>query len=235
MRFRAATKAIPFTDDRDSLDGDVEEPKATPDLAALTADPRARRDAERRSFLHAVRPIASDLGATLLFYLVLASTGDARAAVIAGVALGAFQIGRALLRREAVAPLQWAGFALVVVLGAATIATRDPRFVLVKATVVYAILGGTMLRPGWMRRYLPPLAVGRVPWHSVRRFERLWAALLLGTGVANLLLAFTLEPQVAALAMGVWAPGSKLALFAVQYARFRQAARAAIRRELGAA
>jgi intracellular septation protein len=41
--------------------------------------------------------------------------------------------------------------------------TSDPRFVMLKPSVVYCIVGAYMLKPGWMNRYLPPIAVQTVP------------------------------------------------------------------------
>lgn len=197
-------------------------------------DGRGRRALERRSFVHAARPVASDLASTLLFYAVLAATGDARAAAALGVALGLAQVALQRRRGLPVAPLQWAGLALVVVLGGLTIATRDPRFLLFKASLVYAVLGAAMLRPGWMGRYLPALAAGRVPPRLVAGFERGWAALMGATGALNLLLIAAVDARVAALAMGWWAPCSKLALFAGQYLLFRKITRDALRRERAA-
>ena len=36
--------------------------------------------------------------------------------------------------------------------------TDDPRFVMLKPTLIYCIVGTVMLKPGWMTRYLPPIA-----------------------------------------------------------------------------
>ena len=47
--------------------------------------------------------------------------------------------------------------------GAATLITDDPRFVMMKPTVIYTIVGIVMLKPGWMNRYLPPVAIEIVP------------------------------------------------------------------------
>lgn len=187
------------------------------------------RSLETSSFLYAVRPIATDLAATLVFYAVLASTGDPRAAALSGIALGVSQLAFTKWRRRPVPPLQWASLGLIVALGALTILTRDPRFVLVKVTIFYGAFGATMLRPGWMARYIPTVANGHLPERLVGNFERLWAGLMLGTGALNLVLAFTADARTAANVMAPMAAGSKIALFAIQYALFRSIARPRIK------
>lgn len=190
------------------------------------------RSLETSSFLYAVRPIATDLASTLLFYTVLALTGDPRAAALLGIALGASQLAYMKLRRLPIAPLQWASVGLIVILGTLTILTRDPRFVLVKVTIFYTAFGATMLKPGWMERYIPHIAAGHLPEKLVAGFERAWASLMLGTGALNLVLAFTVDARTAANIMGPLAIGSKVALFAAQYLLFRSIARPRIRAAL---
>jgi intracellular septation protein len=204
------------------------------DLEALRADPAARRGAELKAFLFAVRPIASDLAATLVFYLVLIVGGRVEVAVALGIALGLGQLVWALARRVRIAPMQWVSLVLVVVMGGATLVTHDPRFVLIKVSVVYALIGGAMLQPGWLHRYIPPIAVRHIPERWVVISGYVWAGLILGTGVLNLILTLTVEARTVAGVMTVWAIGSKIALFAGQYALFRLVARRSIRAALSA-
>ncbi len=192
---------------------------------------RARR-LETSSFLYAVRPIATDLASTLLFYTVLALTGDPRAAALLGIALGVSQLVYTKLRRLPIAPLQWASVSLIVALGTLTILTHDPRFVLVKVTIFYAGFGASMLHPGWMERYIPQIAAGHLPERLVARFERAWAGLMLFTGVFNLALSFAIDAQTTANIMAPWAIGSKVALFGTQYLLFRSIARPRIKAAL---
>lgn len=190
------------------------------------------RNLETSSFLYAVRPLATDLASTLLFYAVLAFTGDPRAAALTGIALGVSQLAFMKVRRLPIAPLQWASVGLIVTLGTLTILTRDPRFVLVKVTIFYTAFGATMLKPGWMERYIPHVAAGHLPEKLVGGFERAWAGLMLGTGVLNMVLAFTVDARTAANVMAPLAIGSKVALFAAQYLLFRSIARPRIRAAL---
>ena len=204
------------------------------DLEALRADPAARRMAELEAFLFAVRPIASDLAATLVFYLVLLVGGRVDVAVGLGIALGLGQLVRALSQRVRVPPMQWVSLGLVVVMGGATLITHDPRFVLIKVSVIYALIGGAMLQPGWLHRYIPPIAVRHIPERWVVISGYVWAALILGTGVLNLVLTLTVDARTVAAVMTVWAIGSKIVLFAGQYALFRVVARRSIRASLSA-
>jgi len=186
------------------------------------------------AFVYAVRPLATDLAATLFFYGVLAATGDVRAATLIGMALGIAQVIYMRLRRRPIALMQWTSLSLVVVMGGLTLLTHDPRFVLVKATVVYLAIGAAMLQPGWMYRYVPPVATDHLPRKLVVGFGYVWAALIVGTGGLNLYLTFTASPQTVASVMSVWAPASKVALFAVQYLTFRRIARRSILAERAA-
>jgi intracellular septation protein A len=190
------------------------------------------RNLEASSFLYAVRPIATDLASTILFYAVLALFRDAGAAALVGIALGIVQIGYSKWRGLTIAPLQWASVGLIVALGTLTILTQDARFILVKATIFYAVFGVTMLRPGWMERYIPAIAIGHIPDRLVLGFERGWGVLMLATGALNLALAFTTDALTVARVMAPLAIGSKVALFLAQYLLFRSIARPRIRAAL---
>lgn len=176
-------------------------------------------------FLHAVRPILIDLASTLVFYGVLALSGDVALATGVGIALGAAQLAIMKLRGRKIAAMQWTALALVVVMGGATLLTHDARFILVKPTIVYLAIGAAMLQRGWMERYMPPQAQGRIPGRYVVAAGYVWAGLMLVSAVLNLLLAFTADAMTAAGAMAIWSPASKLILFAAQYAVFHGVAR----------
>ena len=46
----------------------------------------------------------------------------------------------------------------MLVLGGATLIANDGRFIMVKPSITHTAIGIVMLRPGWMGRYLPPIA-----------------------------------------------------------------------------
>ena len=168
-------------------------------------------------FLYSVKPLAIDLAATLFFYVILATTHSVPLATGLGMALGLGLVAFKLFRGEQVAPMQWTSLALVFVMGGLTLITHDARFVLIKATVIYVAIGATMLEKGWMYRYIPPIAVDHVPRRLVIAFGYVWAVLIFGSGLLNLYLTFTASPQTVAKVMSLWAPGSKITLFLIQF------------------
>jgi len=205
---------------------------ADDELEALRRDPSRSRAIELKALFFAIRPLASDLAATLAFYAVLAMSGNVAAAVLFGIALGLVQLMWMLSRRQPVSAMQWTSLALVLVMGGLTLATNDPRYVLFKVSIVYLAIGAAMLQPGWIYRYVPPIALGHIPRHMVIVSGFVWAALIIGTGVLNLALILTQTPRMVAIVMGLWAPLSKIALFAGQYAWFRSVIRRNIRAHL---
>lgn len=174
---------------------------------------------------HAVRPLLIDMAATLVFYGALAATGDVALATGVGIGLGVAQVAFMMARGRKIAPMQWTSLALVVVMGGATLLTHDARFILIKPTIIYAAIGAAMLQRGWMTRYMPPQAHGRIPEGYLMVAGYVWAALMFFSAALNLAVAFTLDARTAATTMAIWSTVSKIALFAAQYAIFHSVAR----------
>src|SRR4029453_10553007 len=93
-------------------------------------------------------------------------------------------------------------------------------FVMLKPSMIYCIVGAYMLRPGWMTRYLPPIAVQTVP-DLAWIFGFVWAGLMFGSAALNIVLALTLDPIAWSATMSIWGIASKVALFLVQYVTMR--------------
>ena len=172
------------------------------------------------NLMHSARLLITDLASTLLFLAVLLITKDLMLAVALGVGLGIVQIVWMKVRRQPIDTMQWLSIGLVVVSGIATMLTSDPRFVMLKPSVIYCIVGTYMLRPGWMTRYLPPIAVQTVP-DLAWIFGFVWAGLMFGSAALNIVLALTLDPIAWSATMSIWGIASKVALFMVQYATMR--------------
>jgi intracellular septation protein A len=51
------------------------------------------------------------------------------------------------------------GPVIVLAAGGATLLFHDPRFVMLKPTLILGFIGAMMLRPGWMIPFLPPAAL----------------------------------------------------------------------------
>ena len=185
-----------------------------------------------KAVAHDVRPIASDFASTVLFYVMLAFGVGVRASIALGVALGVTQFAYMLARRRRTSAMQIASVALVVVVGALTLITNDPRIVFWKVSGIYFVLGGSMLRPGWMRRHVPPIALDHLDLGLLTPWERAWALLMLLTAVLNLALSLLVSPRVAAMAFSASALVSKVALFTAQYAILRRHTRRAMRTRL---
>jgi intracellular septation protein A len=171
------------------------------------------------NLLNAIRPLAWDFMPTIAFAILTALHVDVRVATAAAVGVGVVQVFYVKARKQPVGLLQWVGLGLAVVFGGLSMATADPRFVMVKPTIIYLIVAAVMLKPGWMGRYMPEI----VRQHGddlVVRWGYAWAALMALTAVANAVIAvrFAKEWPLFIALVPMW---SKLGLFAVQYASMR--------------
>lgn len=186
--------------------------------------------------LKAFRPIASDFLSTIVFIIVYSATDNIIVGTSAGILTGILQVIYLRLRGRKIDLMQWASLALVVVLGSATIVTRDPRFVMVKPSIGAFAIAAVMLRPNWMARYLPPIVTENVSPRLPLIWGYVWAAAIFSLGAANLFVAFTFGPKV-----WVWFTAFvpicvQIGLFLLQYATIRFAVMSAIRgRTLAAA
>jgi intracellular septation protein A len=172
-----------------------------------------------KNLAYAARPLVNDFLSTI-FFLVLISAGvEVRIATACAIAFGVGHLLLLKLLGKPIALLQWAGLGLVLVFGTASILTHDPRFIMAKPTVVYLAIAAVMLKPGWMLRYMPPIAKGHAEQAMVA-FGYVWAGLMALTAVSNLVMAvwFTKDWPMF---MAVFPMASKIALFAVQFAVIR--------------
>ena len=170
--------------------------------------------------IRSARLLVADLASTIVFLAVLLIARNVRLAVAIGVGIGVTQIAWLLTRRKPIDSMQWLGIALVTASGAATLLTHDPRYVMLKPSVIYCVAGTFMLRPGWMNRYLPPVAIQVVP-DVVHVFGFAWAGLMFASAALNVTLALILDPLSWAASMSTWGIASKVALFLVQYTTMR--------------
>ena len=130
--------------------------------------------------------------------------------------------------------MQGMSLALVVVFGAAALLTHDARSVMLKPTVIYLAVAAVMLKPGGMRRYLPPKA--RLHGAATAdAFGYLWSAAMAGLAVLNLALALHGDVRLWAATLATAPIALKLGLGATQYAVTRSRVLQAIRRQREAA
>ena len=172
-----------------------------------------------KQLLYAIVPLLFDSLGVIVFAVLIALKVDLVLATAAGAAVACAVVAWELVHRRRVAALQWLSLIMVVLSAGATLATHDPRFVMAKPTVIYAVIGAAMLRRGWMNRYVPPARLALVE-DLMTRFGYVWSGMMFVTGALNL---------VVAVAFTVWWPTfiavfplvSKLGLFAVQFAIVR--------------
>ena len=175
------------------------------------------------AFLYALRPLVLDFLSTIVFLILVALKVDLVIAASSGIVIGVGQVVILKTMRRPVAPLQWMGLGLVLVFGTASLVTHDLRFLMVKPTIIYLLIGGVMLKRGWMLRYMPPVASGHGE-DVMTNFGYVWAALMLVTAIANAVFAIWFTPHWVQF-MAIFPMVSKIMLFAVQYLTTRSIVR----------
>ena len=173
-----------------------------------------------RNFFAAAKLLLLDMASTVFFLVVFLLTKNIPLSVALGVALGVAQIGWEFVRKRPIDTMQWLSLFLVVGAGTATLITNDPRFVMVKPSLIYLVVGVVMLKPGWMNRYLPPVAKELVP-DIAFIFGFIWSGLMFFSAALNLIVALNFSVATWASFMSVYGIVSKLGLFIIQYATMR--------------
>ena len=178
-----------------------------------------------KNLAYAIRPLALDMLSTLFFAGVFALTKSVIVATAIGMAVGIGQVAWLLVRRRKIAALQWASVGLVIVMGSAAILTNDPRFVMIKPTIIYVVVAASMLQPGWLIRYTPPQGLAYLPRSLMVGAGYAWAGLMALTAILNMYFAFFTSAAVWAAFLAIFPMASKLTAFAIHYAVFRAIAR----------
>jgi intracellular septation protein len=173
-----------------------------------------------RNLLHSASLLLLDLASTILFLVVYLSTRNIPLAVALGIGLGVAQISVQYARKKLIEIMEWLSLFLVLASGTAALLTDDPRFVLFKPSVLYTIVGIVMLKPGWMNRYLPPLAKALVA-DIATIIGFLWAALMFASAAVNVFVALAYSLTTWAWFMPLFGIVSKVALFLVSFGIMR--------------
>ena len=164
--------------------------------------------------------LGTDFLSSIVFLIVYAATDNVVLATAVAIASSIAQVIHARLRGTPLGFMTWASLALVVVLGSATLLTKDPRFVMFKPSIAHFAIGAVMLKRGWMLRYMPPIAVETIP-RLITAAGFAWAALMFALGLGNIAIALTGDVKLWAFYVSVVAFGAKIAAFAIQYVIFR--------------
>jgi intracellular septation protein A len=164
--------------------------------------------------------LGTDFLSAIIFLAVYLTTDNVVLATAVAIAGAVAQIVYARARGKPLAFMTYASLALVIMLGTATILTRDPRFVLAKPAIAHFAIGAIMLKRGWMLRYMPQIATETIPEYiTIAGFA--WAALMFALGLGVIAVASTGDLKLWAFYISVVAIGAKLAAFALQYVTFR--------------
>jgi intracellular septation protein len=111
-----------------------------------------------------------------------------------------------------------------------TLITDDPRFIMVKPSVIYVVVGVVMLKRGWMNRYLPPIAIETVPDIAVI-VGYAWSGMMFFSAALNLIVALNVGVVTWSATMSIWGIVSKLVLFLIGYVIMRTVGVARYRRQ----
>jgi len=173
-----------------------------------------------RMLLNSGKFLLLDMASTFFFLALVLVTHSVRLAIFGGMALGIAQIGWQYARKKPIDTMQWLSLFLVVASGSAALITGDARFVMVKPSIIYTIVGIVMLKRGWMNRYLPRIAIETVPDVAVV-FGYVWSGLMFFSAALNVVLALKYDPVAWGAVMSVYAIASKAALFLIQFTTMR--------------
>jgi intracellular septation protein A len=174
--------------------------------------------------------LGTDFLSAIIFLAIYLATDNVVLATAVAIAGAVAQVIYSRVKGKPLGFMAYASLALVIVLGAATILTRDPRFVLAKPAIAHFAIGAIMLKRGWMLRYMPPIATETIPEYiTIAGYA--WAALMFALGLGTIAVAATGDLKLWAFYISVVAIGAKVAAFGLQYVVFRSL----IIRRIGAA
>jgi intracellular septation protein len=183
-----------------------------------------------KNLFQAGKLLLLDMAATLFFLVLYLLTHNIPLSVVLGMGLGAAQIGWQLARGKSIDTMQWMSLFLVLGAGTVTLITDDPRFIMVKPSVIYVVVGVVMLKRGWMNRYLPPIAIELVPDIAVI-VGYAWSGLMFFSAAVNLVVALNFSVVTWSLTMSIYGIVSKAVMFLIGYAVMRTVGVARRRRQ----
>lgn len=174
-----------------------------------------------RYVFEAATPILIDLLSTIVFFILLWTTHNFALATALGIAAGVVEVGIRVFRRKPVGVVTWMSLGLVLIMGGASLLTHQPLFVMLKPTIAYALIGGVMLKRGWMYDYVPKIARTHLTADDLAPWGYAWAGLMFLTAAINIALALSLDPIAWSATLSIFGIVSKLALFAITYVGVR--------------
>ncbi|MEI9997067.1 MAG: septation protein IspZ [Rhizomicrobium sp.] len=169
----------------------------------------------------ALKPLVSDLAATIFFAALFWLTDNVYLATGVGVAVGVGQVLLDRWRGKPIAIMQWMSLLLVVVFGGLTLWLHDPRFIMVKFTIGKVAIGVAMLTPNWMSRYLPKIVTDTLSAAELTFYSAMWPVMMFGLAAANLYVGFTMGTEAWKWFIALVPTAAPWVLFGIQYLMIR--------------
>ena len=186
------------------------------------------------NLLRAFRPLVGDFLSTIIFIAVYEVTDDIIIATGAGIVTGILQFIWLKARRHDFALMQYASLALVIVLGTATLLTKDPRFVMIKPSIAGFAIAIVMIQRGWQLRYMPPIVKENASEGFLVMWGYIWSALYFALAAGNLFIAWRFGLKEWAVYNAFVPTVGPLALFVIQYTTMRAVIRRTIMAKVAA-
>lgn len=173
-----------------------------------------------KDLFNAGKLLLLDMASTVFFFVLYLTTHDILLSVAISIALGFAQIGWEIVRKQPIDTMQWVSLIVVVASGTGALVTNDPRFVMIKPSLIYIAVGIAMLKRGWIDRYQPPIAHELLP-DVIIVFGYVWSGLMFVTAAVNVIAALAMTVAAWAAFMTLFGIVSKLALFGIQFVIMR--------------
>jgi intracellular septation protein len=177
----------------------------------------------------ALYQLAEDFLSTIVFLIAYFATGNLYLAVILAIMVGVGQFVLLKRRGRTLDAMGWLSLGFAIALGGATLITDDSRF------MIHFAIAVVMLRPGWLKRYMPDVVRENVPERVLVASGYAWAALMIVLGLANLVIASRYSIEVWAWFISLGAVGAKVVAFLIQFALIQILVRRKLRLNAAAA
>ncbi|WP_370578776.1 septation protein A [Snodgrassella alvi] len=135
----------------------------------------------------------------ILFFATYALTKNIILATEVAVAAGIIQAVWCLFKYRRLQTMQWVSLSLVVILGGATIISKNAYFIKCKPTVLFWVMSAGLLISHLCGKNVLKSTIGKeisMPEPAWRKLTYIWVIFLLALGTLNLWVAYTFtEPQ----------------------------------------
>lgn len=135
----------------------------------------------------------------ILFFTTYALTKNIILATEVAIAAGIIQAVWCLFKYRRLQTMQWVSLLLVVILGGATIISKNAHFIMWKPTILFWVMSAGLLISHLCGKNVLKSTIGKeisMPDPAWRKLTYIWVIFLLALGALNLWVAYTFtEPQ----------------------------------------